>query len=76
MQRFASLHECGHLVLRTYDEFQANCHALRNGDWSAGDLAHIRSFHEGLGGLPANYGQSGAGFWQNTIRACPEFSSR
>jgi hypothetical protein len=75
MQRFASLHECGHLVLRTYDEFRANCHALRYGNWSAEELSHIRNFHERLGAMPANYGGSGPGFWRSTLRACPEMGA-
>ena len=76
MQRFASLHECGHLVLQTRDEFLANCHALRHGRWHAGEIALIQQFHEDLGAMPAEYGKNGAGFWQNTMRACPEFSAR
>lgn len=76
MQRFASLHECGHLVLQTHDEYLANCHALRHGRWQAREIAHIRQFHQDLGTMPAAYGKSGAGFWQNTMRACAEFDTR
>lgn len=76
LQRFASLHECGHLVLRTYDEFEANCHALRHGNWTAEEVAKIREFHERLGAMPANYGKNGPGFWHGTMRACPEFAAR
>ena len=51
VQRFLSLHECGHLVLKTANEAAANCYALAKVNWSRGRVPDDRP--EGvLGGDP------------------------
>ncbi len=72
IQLFLSLHECGHLVLRTSDEFQANCYAIMHGAWTEADLKLIEMHHEAVGSLPSQYGGSGHTFWAGTKRACPQ----
>jgi hypothetical protein len=75
IQRFTSLHECGHASTGNPDEYAANCYSLSAGGFSMAQVGAIRSFYEHLPGpLPAQYGGSGPGFWQGTIDECPELS--
>jgi hypothetical protein len=73
MQAFLSLHECGHLVLKTMNEYWANCYAVANGHWSAADLDLIRQSHEAAGQAGSQYGGSGAALWVGTKRTCPQY---
>lgn len=73
LQTFLSLHECGHLVLKTTNEFRANCYALSNGSWTEADLALIATRHRMIGRLGPQYGGSGAAFWAGTVKACPQY---
>lgn len=73
VQTFLSLHECGHLVLHTTNEFLANCYAVAQGHWTADDLALIAQSHLSVGHLPSQYGGSGAAFWAGTKAACPSY---
>lgn len=74
MQRFTSAHECGHLRNQSPDEFAANCLALQVGGFSFDEVQFIRSFHQNLGPLPANYGGSGSSFWLLTAARCPDLA--
>ena len=76
VQSFLSLHECGHLVLPTTNEFLANCYAISHGRWTEDDLALIERSHLSVGRLPPQYGGSGAAFWQGTKQTCPQFFRR
>jgi hypothetical protein len=71
-QVFSSAHECGHLVLQTSDEFQANCFAIRNLPLTQSELATVGQIISNMGPLPPTYGGSGVVFWQGTMRACPD----
>lgn len=71
IQLFLSLHECGHLVLRTTNEFQANCYAITHAAWTETDLDLIGRRHEAIGLLPPQYGGSGHAFWVGTQKTCP-----
>jgi hypothetical protein len=73
MKLFTFAHECAHLVLRTRNEFEANCWALRQRNWSARELQFIARYHNGLGPLFPQHGGSGAAFWRLTVEHCPEF---
>jgi hypothetical protein len=72
IQLFLSLHECGHLVLRTTNEFQANCYAVTHAAWTEPDLDLIGRRHEAVGLLPPQYGGSGHAFWVGTQKTCPQ----
>lgn len=72
IQLFLSLHECGHLVLRTTNEFQANCYAVTHAPWTKMDLDLIGRRHAALGLLPLLYGGSGHAFWSGTQKTCPQ----
>ena len=72
IQLFLSLHECGHLVLRTTNEFLANCYAVTHAAWTGTDLDLIGRRHEAVGLLPPQYGGSGHAFWAGTQRTCPQ----
>ena len=76
MQTFLSLHECGHLVLRTTNEFLANCYAVGQGRWTKADLDRIGAAHEAIGATGPQYGGSGAAFWAGTKRTCPQYFER
>jgi hypothetical protein len=73
VQTFLSLHECGHLVLHTTNEFLANCYAVAQGNWNENQLALIARSHLTVGQLPAQYGGSGAAFWEGTKQTCPSY---
>ncbi len=73
VQTFLSLHECGHLVLHTTNEFLANCYAIAQGDWTPDELALIERSHISVGALPSQYGGSGAAFWAKTKATCPSY---
>lgn len=73
VQLFLSLHECGHLALRTTNEFRANCYALAHAAWTKADLDLIGERHEAVGPLPPQYGGSGHSFWAGTKEACPQY---
>lgn len=73
IQLFLSLHECGHLVLRTTNEFQANCYAVTHAAWTETDLDLIGRRHEAVGLIPPQYGGSGHAFWAGTQKTCPQF---
>lgn len=73
VQTFLSLHECGHLVLHTTDEFLANCYAVAQGHWTDEELAMIAQSHLSVGRLPAQYGGSGLAFWESTKATCPSY---
>ncbi len=75
MQVFLSLHECGHLVLHTTNEFRANCYAVGHGNWTAAELDLIGRSHQALGPFGPQYGGSGAAFWAATERTCPQYFS-
>lgn len=70
MQVFTSAHECGHLVLETQDEFDANCFALNNLSPTKQQESFIANFHRQLGPLPTQYGGSGVAFWAGTKQKC------
>lgn len=70
MQRFTSLHECGHLALQTLNEFEANCFALQQMSPSDATLNYIALFHQSIGPLGPQYGGSGAAFWAGTRQVC------
>jgi len=76
MQLFLSLHECGHLVLRTTNEFRANCYAIAHAGWTERDLNLIGKVHEALGALPTQYGGNGHEFWSRTEKTCPQYFAR
>lgn len=73
VQTFLSMHECGHLVLHTSNEFVANCYAMAQRHWRQDEIALIAASHLAVGRLPPQYGGSGAAFWAGTKRACPQF---
>ena len=73
VQTFLSLHECGHLVLHTTNEFVANCYAIAHGRWNWEELALIAQSHLSVGHLPAQYGGSGEAFWAGTKATCPAY---
>lgn len=73
MQEFTRYHECAHLAMRTQDEYQANCAALKelmSRGASQQELAFVERFHMDIGLLPPQYGGSGAAFWQGTVGIC------
>jgi hypothetical protein len=75
IQRFTSLHECGHASTRNPDEYAANCYALSVANFSRRQVGQIRSFYEHLPGqLPPQYGGSGPGFWAGTVGECQQLS--
>jgi hypothetical protein len=69
--RFAFYHECAHLVLRTTDEVQANCEALRqmraHRELSRSDELLLQEEHYRLTGLGSRYLGSGRGLWDATM---------
>lgn len=71
--RFAFYHECAHLTLRSTDELQANCQALKlmraRRELSPVDEAVLRQEHYRLTGLGAQYLGSGKALWDATV-AC------
>lgn len=73
MKSFTSVHECGHLVLATRNEFAANCFALKHLDLDEDELEEIGKIHNQLGRLGPQYGGSGAAFWAGTEHRCPEY---
>lgn len=73
LQLFLSLHECGHLVLRTTNEFEADCYAIAHADWTKADLDLIERSHVNLGTLPSRYGGNGHAFWAGTKNTCPQY---
>ncbi len=73
IQTFLSLHECGHLVLHTTDEFVANCYAVAQGHWTPAKLAWIALSHQSVGALPPQYGGTGIAFWNKTKETCPSY---
>lgn len=69
---FVFFHECAHIQRQTFDEIEANCHALTEVRRlglidGAGEVA-LGEFHVGLGRLPLKYGGSGASFWRQTLQ--------
>jgi hypothetical protein len=71
MQVFTSIHECGHLVLRTTDEIEANCYAVFQGRWDPSTFQRIAAYHINFPlPLPPQYGGSGAEFWRLTMARC------
>lgn len=72
VQTFLSLHECGHLVLKTSNEFRANCYALEQGRWTRAELEVIAASHRAVGRIGPQYGGSGAAFWKGTELTCPQ----
>ncbi|MFL6797327.1 MAG: hypothetical protein ACJ8F3_07935 [Xanthobacteraceae bacterium] len=69
--RFAFYHECAHLVLRSTDELQANCEALKRmrarRELAAGDEATLKQEHYRLTGLGQQYLGTGKALWDATI---------
>src|SRR5262245_46450955 len=63
MTRFAFYHECAHLTLRSTDELQANCEALKRmrtrREVTPADELVLRQEHYRLTGLGAHYLGSG-----------------
>jgi hypothetical protein len=74
MKVFTSAHECGHLVLGTWNEFHANCFALDVLNLSPGERKAIADFHRSIGQIGPQYGGSGANFWNMTAQACPHLA--
>ncbi|KFG69578.1 hypothetical protein JH26_09605 [Microvirga sp. BSC39] len=72
MQVFTTAHECGHLVLQTNNEFEANCYALANAGLSAAQKAFVARYHKQVGLLPEQYGGNGEAFWDNTVELCSD----
>lgn len=73
MQRFTYFHECAHLVLRTSNEFVANCRALQlmqAQGLTSQEENFIANFHANVGPLSPQYGGSGVAFWANTLNVC------
>ena len=70
MQTWTSVHECGHLTLKTDNEFVANCYALKRLTPDGPMLNMLASFHRSLGPLPPQYGGSGSAFWAGTLEQC------
>jgi hypothetical protein len=76
IQRFTSIHECGHASTGNPNEFAANCFALKHGGFSDSDIQEIGVFYESLpGNYPPQYGGSGRAFWEGTVEMCPELVS-
>jgi hypothetical protein len=72
IQRFTSLHECGHASTLNPNEYAANCFALANGGFSPAEIDAIGTFYLNLPGVfPPQYGGSGPAFWQGTFALCP-----
>jgi hypothetical protein len=71
MQIFTSYHECGHLVLKTTNEFAANCYALETGPFDDDNKDDIATYHKSIGPIGPQYGGSGAAFWALTVQRCP-----
>jgi hypothetical protein len=73
MTRFAFYHECAHLMLRTTDEAQANCEALKRmrarRELAPGDEMVLKQEHYRLGALGAQYLGTGKVLWDATV-AC------
>jgi hypothetical protein len=71
--RFAFYHECAHLTLRTTDELQANCEALKRmrarRELLPVDEAVLRQEHYRLTALGSQYLGSGKALWDATV-AC------
>jgi hypothetical protein len=75
MQKFTSLHECGHASTQNLNEFAANCYALQKGHFTKAEVAQIAAFHQGVGPIGPQYGGSGAAFWAGTVAMCPQLAS-
>lgn len=73
VQTFLSLHECGHLVLTTTNEFEANCYAMAQRDWTREEIDLIALSHRSVGQIGPQYGGSGRAFWEGTKRLCPQY---
>jgi hypothetical protein len=75
MTRFTFYHECAHLVLRSSDEVQASCEALKrmraNRELGPGDEPVVRREHERLSFLGVKYLGNGRALWQATT-ACAD----
>lgn len=72
IQRFTSLHECGHASTGDPNEFHANCFALQHGGFSQEQIQQIGRFYTNwLGSIPPQYGGTGTAFWAGTMAACP-----
>jgi hypothetical protein len=73
MTRFTFYHECAHLVLRTTNEVEASCEALKQmrvrRELSPGDELTIRREHSRLGFLGVKYLGNGQALWDATF-AC------
>ena len=71
--RFAFYHECAHLTLRSTDELQANCEALKlmrlRREVSPVDEAVLKQEHYRLTALGSQYLGSGKALWDATV-AC------
>src|ERR1035441_4733387 len=75
IQRFTSLHECGHASTGNPDEYAANCYALSAGNFTPAQIRLIRTFYQSLSmTIPPQYGGSGIGFWAGTMGECPQFN--
>lgn len=70
MQRWVSVHECGHLSWTSADEFAANCYALERLRPDGKLFNKIASFHRSMGDLSPQYGGNGSAFWRGTLAAC------
>ena len=75
-QRLVQHHECGHLDMRTGNEFLAECYAMRrlaeDGLLTAANTKVLRDGICSLGELGAKQGGSGEAFWQETRRLCSD----
>jgi hypothetical protein len=73
MTRFTFYHECAHLVLRTADEVQASCEALKQmrarGELTQGDELTLKREHQRLTFLGVKYLNNGQALWDATF-AC------
>jgi hypothetical protein len=69
--RFAFYHECAHLVLRSTDEVQANCEALKqmraHGELSRADELLLQQEHYRLTALGSRYLGTGRALWDATV---------
>ena len=77
-QRLVQHHECGHLDLRTSNEFLAECYALRrmseDGLLTAANTRILRDEICSLGELGKKQGGSGVAFWEETRKLCSDLN--
>ena len=75
-QRLMQHHECGHIEMRTSNEFLANCYALRglaeDGLLTPANTTILRDEMCSLGELSQKQGGSGVAYWEETRKLCSD----